>query len=172
MKNCARLVIVLTCWLSMSSAALAQWQWLDKDGRSVFSDRSPPPNIPEKSILQRPGKTLIAPANRAADSTDGEAAVPAQVTGSGPKISGIDQDLAAKKKKAEAEQAAKNKAEESRVAAAKADNCKRARSAKAGLDSGVRMSRFNAKGEREIMDDAARSAEANRLQSIINADCR
>lgn len=170
MKNCARLAILLTCWLS--TVAFAQWQWLDKDGRPVFSDRSPPPNIPEKSILQRPGGALVAPVANAVDAAGDQTAVPPLMVASAPKISGIDRELADKKKKAEAEQTAQRKAEEDRIAAARADNCKRARSAKAGLDSGIRLSRTNAQGEREIMDDAARAAEAKRVQTIIEADCR
>jgi hypothetical protein len=34
------------------------------------------------------------------------------------------------------------------------------------------LSRVNSKGEREIMDDAARAAEAKRLQEIMAADCK
>jgi hypothetical protein len=30
----------------------------------------------------------------------------------------------------------------------------------------------NAKGEREIMDDAGRAAESQRLQGIIDRDCK
>lgn len=168
MKKYAYLAIVLTCCLSM--AAFAQWQWLDKDGRPVFSDRAPPPNIPEKSIVQRPGKTVAMPESNAA--TSDQVALPAQAAASAPKVSGVDKDLADKKKKTEAAEAAKRKAEEDRVAAAKADNCQRARSAKAGLDSGVRLARVNAQGKREVMDDTARMVETKRIQSIIDADCK
>ncbi|HZY15413.1 MAG TPA: DUF4124 domain-containing protein, partial [Ramlibacter sp.] len=42
--NALRLILlVLAC--SVPLAAAAQWQWLDKDGRKVFSDRAPPPDI-------------------------------------------------------------------------------------------------------------------------------
>jgi hypothetical protein len=39
---------------SFAVTALAQWQWIDKDGRKVYSDRSPPSDIPEKNILKMP----------------------------------------------------------------------------------------------------------------------
>ena len=71
-----------------------------------------------------------------------------------------------------AAEAAKKKAEEQKVAAARADNCKRARSAKADLDSGVRIARTNAKGEREVLDDAQRAAEQKRIAGIIQSDCK
>ena len=84
----------------------------------------------------------------------------------------MDKALEEKKKQAEAAEAAKKKAEEQKVAAARADNCKRARSAKADLDSGVRIARTNAKGEREVLDDAQRAAELKRVNQIIAQDCK
>lgn len=77
-----------------------------------------------------------------------------------------------KLKQAEAAEAAKRKAEEERMARARAENCTRATQAKMGLDAGGRMSRLNENGEREFFDDAMRAAEAERLQGIINSDCR
>ena len=40
------------------------------------------------------------------------------------------------------------------------------------MDSGMRVARLNAQGEREIMDDKTRAAENQRLQSVIDADCK
>ena len=56
--------------------------------------------------------------------------------------------------------------------AMRADNCKRAKASKAMFDSGVRVARTNEKGEREIMDDAQRAAEVQRIQKIIASDCK
>ncbi len=36
---------------------LAQWQWIDSDGRKVFSDQSPPPDI----ASERPLAAAIVP---------------------------------------------------------------------------------------------------------------
>ena len=42
--NAFRLTLAaLAC--SVPLMAAAQWQWLDKDGRKVFSDQPPPPNL-------------------------------------------------------------------------------------------------------------------------------
>lgn len=168
MKNLARIAFVLACLVS--TAVSAQWQWLGKDGRPVFSDRAPPADVPEKSIVQRPGKSAALPDAQAGAAEAAASTVKAPA--SGPKPGGVDKALEEKKKKLEAAEAAKRKAEEDRIAAAKTDNCQRARSAKAGLDSGVRLARLNAKGEREVMDDAARLAESKRVQAIIDADCK
>lgn len=148
-------------------AAQAQWQWIDKDGRKVFSDRAPPAEVQEKNILTRPGVRAAPVA-----ATD-EASSPAPKTAaSAPKISGVDRELQDKKKKSEDAEAAKRKAEDERVAQAKSENCARAKQAKASLDSGVRIARTSDKGEREVMDDAARAAEMKRIQSVIEADCK
>ena len=170
---------LLPLFLALScTSALAQWQWLDKDGRKVFSDRAPPPEVPEKSIVKRPGpapRATVAAAAEPAPSLEpgAEPAVtPPTQTASGPKTSGVDKDIEAKKKQAADAEAARIKAEQDRIVKAKIENCARAKQAKATYDSGVRLSRTNAAGEREILDDAGRAAEAKRIQSVIESDCK
>ena len=36
----------------------------------------------------------------------------------------------------------------------------------------MRIAQLNAKGEREILDDAQRAAEVKRLQQVIARDCK
>ncbi|MDR3371756.1 DUF4124 domain-containing protein [Rhodoferax sp.] len=164
--------ICLVVLAALSSGAYAQWQWVDKDGRKVFSDRAPPPGVPDKDIIKRPGQSKITPSPVDTEASATGAAASAPSAANSPKISGVDKDLAEKKKKADQEEAAKRKVEEDKRAKTKADNCARAKQAKAGLDSGVRLSRTNQQGEREILDDAARAAESQRIQSIIDSDCK
>lgn len=158
--------LLLTAGLGFAIAASAQWQWTDKDGNKVFSDRAPPSDIPDKSILRRPGGVRTAPLPAAATSA-ASAVAPAL-----PQAKGTDPALEEKKKLADDAEAAKKKAEETKVAAARAENCNRSRQAKASFDSGMRIARTNAQGEREILDDAARASETKRLQDIIATDCR
>lgn len=158
------LLAAVTASLACGSA-LAQWQWLDSTGRKVFSDTPPPVGVPDKNILKRPN-LRAAPAPEAAAPASpetGSAGTPAPNT--------RDEQLEARKKQAEAEEAAKKKAEADKVAQARAANCERARRAKATLDSGVRIAITNTKGEREVMDDKGRAAEAQRLDDIIRSDC-
>ncbi len=149
---------------------LAQWQWIDKDGRKVFSDQSPPPDIPAKSILRQPGGRAAAPAP-ALEAASAPAAG-TRTAANTPKVSGKDKELEEKRRQAEAAEAERKKAEEDQLARQRADNCERARQGKATFDSGQRVSRVNAKGEREIMDDAQRAAEVKRLQEVIKSDCK
>lgn len=156
----------------MSMAASAQWQWTDKDGRKVFSDRAPPADILDKDILKRPASRGVTAGTLAAPASVAAAASAPQGAASAPKLSGVDKELAEKKKKAEEAEAAKRKAEEERVLKAKVENCARAKQAQTSLGSGMRIARTNEKGEREVLDDAARASEVKRIQSIIDSDCK
>jgi len=165
MKAARIVLLALAC--SIPVAASAQWMWLDKGGRKVFSDQPPPPDIAPERILKKPGvrsSGVAAPAVAAAD--------PAAAAASLPKPSGKDKALEEKKKQAEAVEAEKKKAEEAKVASMRAENCARAKTSRANYASGVRLSRMNDKGEREILDDSQRAAEMKVLEQVIARDCK
>jgi hypothetical protein len=158
----------------LPALASAQWQWLDKDGRKVFSDRPPPSDIPAKSILKKPGGFAVAPVPAEAAAPADAAAAGAPVTttvANVPKISGKDSALEEKKKALEAEEANKKKAAEEKFAKDKADNCARAQKSLQVFASGKRIRSTNAKGEPEFMSDEQRAAETKRLEAIA-ADCK
>jgi hypothetical protein len=161
-----RNAFVLGVIWAASLSAMAQWQWVDKDGRKVYSDRPPPSDIPEQSILKHPGyKGGSALPAAAAVAASGAASA------SAPRPSGKDRELEEKKKQAEQQEAAQKKAEEEKFQKIRAENCARARQAKAGFDSGARIATTNTAGERIILDDDARAAEAKRLQGVIQSEC-
>ena len=165
--------------LLFSSVAMAQWMWVDSTGKKVFSDTAPPSSIPDKNILRKPGgRSVVLPAEEpAADAPEGDdkaAAAPDKSTPP-PANAGRDEQLEAKKKKAEqqAKEAAdaKRKAQLDQYAKDRAQNCERAKQSKVAIDSGMRIATVNAKGEREIMDDKARASELKRVEDIIRSDC-
>lgn len=173
-----QIFLALAGW-TFALSATAQWQWIDKDGRKVFSDRPPTSDIKDKDILKQPGNRGRATVSAAFGETpeDAEGAPPvtspvAKTNANAPKISGKDAELQAKKKKLDEEEAAKKKTQEEKVAQSLAENCSRARKGLAAFQSGTRMATVNAKGEREFMDDNTRVAESKRLQSIIESDCK
>lgn len=145
--------------------AAAQWKWKDARGQVVISDTPPPREIPDRDVLQKPSSVIQRSSNAAAPA----ASAPAVETVAKVKV---DPELEARRRKVEGEQQDKQKAEEARVAAARAENCQRARSHMSTLDSGVRLSRTNDKGEREILDDKQRADEIQRTRQIIATDCR
>lgn len=178
MKMSHLFLAAAACVVSLNAAA--QWQWIDKDGRKVFSDRPPPSEITEENILKQPGgrraKAAAAGASPPTASppsagASAPAPAPALKASAAPRPSGKDKELEKKKAQAEAEEAAKQQAEQERATSIRADNCARARRAKTTYESGQRIAQTNDKGERVIVDDATRTAEVKRLQSIIEANC-
>lgn len=180
MKTHKLLLLAVACTWAVGAAA--QWQWIDKDGRKVFSDRPPPQEIPEKSILKQPGgasrAALPAPAALATESAPANASEGSTAAASAPKPAasspgaGKDKALEEKKAQAEAAEAAKKKAEEEKLAKAKAENCNRARLARAAFDSGRPITQSNAQGERIFLDEAGRAAEVKRIDGVIASDCK
>jgi hypothetical protein len=151
------------CW-----PAAAQWVWMEGKDRKVYSDRPPPAGIAESDIIQRPKAGALRPAAAAPVAAGAASAASGAAA---PRLSGTDKELQERRGQVQDQEAAKKKAEQEAQARARADNCARARQAKANYDSGVRLARTNAQGEREIMDDAARASETQRLQNIIASDC-
>ncbi len=131
--------------------------------RSHVSDTPPPRDIPSKDILQQPELVVRKPVAPppAASAASAVAAKPS-----------VDPALEERKRLAEQEQAARAKGEEQKAAAARQDNCRRAREQLATLDSGQRIARVKADGEREYLDDAARAQESQRARQVISSDCR
>ena len=164
-------LLALACTWSLG--ATAQWQWLDKDGRKVFSDRAPPNDVPEARILKQPSGLSAPVALPTAEAGDGAEAAP--TTTAAPKpvpASGTDKALEAKKAEADAAEAAKEKAAEAKRAAARAENCTRAQRAKTTFESGRPIRQTNAQGNDVILSADDRAAELRRIQAIINSDCK
>jgi hypothetical protein len=158
---------LVACLLAIAAAgASAQsiWKWRDSAGQIHLSDTPPPSSVPAKDILQRGG-------GGGAPSAAPVAAAPAA---SGT-VAAVDSDLQKKKAKADQEKADKAAADkaalEQKNAAIRAENCQRAQNQAKAIDSGMRIARVNAKGEREYLDDNARAAELKRSQDIIAQNC-
>ena len=153
----------LACLLWWSGPAEAQWKWRDSRGQVHISDIPPPRDVPDKDVLQRPEITARRPP---------PAAPAASVAASAPARAAVDPELEERRKRTEQEQAARAEADKLKAAAVRKDNCQRARDQLATLDSGQRIARIKADGEREILDDDARAKEAKRTREIIASECR
>jgi hypothetical protein len=168
MKAARIALLTLACALPL--VASAQWIWVDKDGRKVFSDRAPSPDVPAERIVRAPkGAALPPPA--AAPAAAAASEVAADKSAAMPKPVGKDKSLEERRKQLVAAEGDKKKAEQATYLALRNDNCSRAKSSKAGFETGARITRFNSKGEREYLSDDERAAEVKRLNEIIARDC-
>ncbi len=148
--------------VTLAGPAAAQWKWKDASGRITVSDLPPPRDVPPQNILQRPAPPVARAPEPAASAAS--AAVPPAPP--------VDRELQARRDAAAREQAAREQADAARVAEQRAQNCRNARAHLTALESGQRIARFNEKGEREILGDAQRAAEARRARDVIASDCR
>jgi len=164
-RRLAGLGLAALACLLIASPADAQWKWRDSRGQVHISDIPPPRDVPDKDVLQRPEVSVRKPAP----------AAPAPVTAaaaSAPAKAAIDPELEERRKRTEQEQAARAEADKQKAAAVRKDNCQRARDQLATLDSGQRIARIKADGEREILDDDMRAKETKRARDIIASECR
>ena len=163
----------VTCLLALAAAgahAQSLWKWRDASGQLHISDTAPPPGTPAKNIISSPPGGVVAP-----PSSLSPAAAPASTATGDPAAAAAAAALDKKKKaadQAKADQAKADKAElDAKNAAIRKDNCARAQTALAALQSGQRMARFNAQGEREVLDDAARAEETKHAQDAVASSC-
>ena len=113
-------------------------------------------------MLRSPTRAATAAAeDEASDGEEGQTAV-----------ENVDPETAFRERRtAEANAAAKATADEAKEIE-RQRFCTQARSQLAALNSGQRIARMSADGEREFLDDAARSAEVARLQQQVAEHCQ
>lgn len=153
--------------LALGAQAQGQWKWRDAQGNVQYSDLPPPQGTPEKDILARPTKQ---PLRLVPFGVKASAPVAAQ-PGDAASAANARREADAKARTAK-DSEAKIKEAEQRAAAARAENCKTARQQLVTLESGIRIAQVNAKGDRVIMDDTAKLAEAKRAREVIASECK
>ncbi len=172
-----RLLLPLLIALAGAAHGASQmWEWTVDDGsgpKRHITDMPPPANLKNVKILRSPqGSTAAAPAPATgAVAAASQAASGQSASGNLPPVPAEDKDLTARKKQAEAAEAAKEQQAKQAQAKIRAENCSRAQAAKTTLDSGIRVATVKPNGEREVLDDAARAAEMQRVQSSIASNC-
>ena len=140
--------VLLACVLAATPAAMAQlYKWVDKDGRTVYSDQ-PPPSQQSKQLNLGTGQPAAAP--RSALDRDKE----------------LEKTRQAAKQKSQATEQADLKAEIER------ENCRRASANLHSLSSDGRVAMYDEKGERVILDDEQIAAERAKAQKAIDEACK
>jgi len=151
--------------------AAAQWVWKDSNGRTVYSDRSPPADVKPSQIVRQPANPVLAPAPAPASPTEASKA-PAEKAqaASGPKTV-AEQEMEFRKRQQERADNERKEQEEQQKSAAKAAECERARGYLKGLEDGQRIVRTDASGNREYLDDTQRKAEIERTRKMVQSFC-
>ena len=182
----------------VASAAQAQWSWRDANGEVTFSDSPPPPEVMRSDILHQPtgGVSISTTGSEPAPATAvAPAAAPAGAPhpGSPPKIEApatapppgaqrpskpdagpktlAEQDADFRKRLAEQQKAEQKQAEDEAQAAQRAEACNQAKSYLQVLQSGARLMRPDASGERNFLDDDQRAAEVQKTQEAVDKNC-
>jgi hypothetical protein len=150
--------------------AAAQWVWKDSNGRTVYSDRSPPADVKPAQIVRQPNNPMLA----APAASTGQAAAQgsdAKAQPSGAPKTVAEQEMEFRKRQQERADSEKKAQEEQQKSAAKAAECERARGYLRGLEEGQRVVRTDASGNREYLDDAQREAEIERTRKMVQSLC-
>lgn len=164
-RSTTLLRLFAACALLLGSGlAQAQYSWIGENGVRHFSDRPPPPSIPASKILKTPGRTThAAPAPAPA----AEAPAPAAPKAA-PTLADREADYKERMKKREEQE--KKDAQQAQRQRDLAQRCAMARSAKAQVESGVRIRDFDADGQSRVMTDEQRAAQKAQATKIL-AEC-
>lgn len=135
------------------------YKWTDAEGKVHFSDQPPPPEV-KAPVTVKPRRPAVAPTTSAQD------AAPA----AGAPSSYVEQEAEFRKRRVEAAEKAEAEKKAAEAAAEKQRNCMRAKAQLASLQAG-RITRPNAAGEREFLNDAEIAQEVARMQKVADESC-
>jgi hypothetical protein len=154
-----RLAWILALSLAVAGSAAAQmYKWVDKDGKVRYGD-TPPPGAKTSTVAAPSPPASGAPA--AKDAKD---------AGKRP-LTAAEQEQAYRMRQAEEKKAAE-KADVARAKEAeRAGNCERSREWVRTLQTGQRIARTDANGERIYMTDEQVAAELGKAQKSVQDNC-
>ena len=148
-----RRILLLLALVGAAGAAQAQIRcWNDADGKRACGD-APPPGA--KVTTLRGSTTPDAAAKDAKK---------------GP-LTPAEQDQQFRKRQLDAQKAADKSAAEQKVAAEKQASCAQARDALRMFESGQRVTRTDANGERYFLDENQIAAETARAREVADKTC-
>ena len=151
------LFLALLC-LFAASAFAQQYKWRDADGKVRYGD-VPPPGVKAERLKGPSTGYAPAPAPAAAAKKDEKGAKP------------LSPEAAYRKRQEDAQKENEKAAQAEQEAAAKRENCVRAQESLRTLESGQRVSRTNAQGERYFLDEAAVAQETEKARQAVQQSC-
>lgn len=136
-----------------AAAAAQQYKWVDQNGKTQYGD-VPPPGVQAQRLKPPPSGTAPAPAAAAKK-------------GDKP----LSPEAAYRKRQEDAQKENEKTEKAEQEAAARRENCARAQEQLRQLETGQRIARTDAKGERYFLDDAQVTQEMARTRQIVQASC-
>ncbi len=144
-----RLLVIAIACLAAPLASAELYKYVDKDGKTVYSDQ-PPLNLDTKQLNIPSGAgTPPAPAKNA-----------------------LDRDKELQKGRDEAKERAKKSEQVAKQAQAQEQACAAAKAALRVYTDGGRVSRYDDKGERVFMDDQEIEAARERSKREMDEACK
>jgi hypothetical protein len=153
----SRSILILAIAAFTAPALAQQYKWVDKNGRIGYGDT--PPAGAKVTLLKGPSGPAAPAAKADAKEAPKGPLTPAQ------------QDAAFRKRQQEAEKARELQAKRAEEAQAKQQNCANAQAQLRALESGQRIVRTDAKGERYYIEDAQRASETAQASKAVGDWC-
>ena len=156
------LALVGGAWLACAPVGAQTYKWKDADGKIHYSDQPPPANAREEQTVKPRKPSAGTPV---ATDKGAPAAAPKAKTY-------VEQEAEFKKRQVEA--AEREAAEKKKVseAAEKKQNCDQARTQLKGLQAGGRLTKTNAQGEREYMNDSEIAQQIEKSKKAADDWCK
>lgn len=147
---------------------------VDALGKTVYSQAPCPANVKSSNIRLAPPGTASAQSSATSGDAKGDAKAAGKGTATAPKgpMTTAEMERDFLKRRAEQEDAAKKEQDKRAEAKDREENCRAARAQLVGLESGVRQSRINEKGERVFLDEQQSVAELDRARKAAQVWCK
>jgi hypothetical protein len=148
--------LLLMISLLFAGAAAAQYKWVDPNGKVQYGD-TPPPGAKASAL-----RGSSAPAAQEEVKKDEAQKAP---------LTHAEKDAEFRKRRLEGEKAREKQAQAQQDADAKRENCSRAQDYLRTLQSGQRITRTDAKGERYFLEDAQVAQETAKARQAVQQSC-
>jgi hypothetical protein len=168
-----RTSLLLVALAAFAAAASAQqYKWVDRNGRVQYGD-TPPPGVNARPLRgsARPPAPPAAPEEASGDAPAEKPAAAGEAAAKKGPPTLAERDAEFRKRREEAEKAAQKQAKAEQEAKTRKDNCERAQASARFLESGQRVTRTDASGERRFLEDAEIAQEAARARQMVKEWC-
>ena len=143
-----RLLLLVPLLASGAAAAQSMYKWVDQNGKVTYSDQPPVGKVRSNEVISIPGSTNPGAARQL-----------------------IDQDAQFRKRQDDAAKAQAAAAKKEELDKQKINTCARARTELRSLRDNTPLVVLNEKGERVLLDGAARDAESKRMETFVEENC-